>query len=125
MRVSAVMRNPNAPHVDFTPFLGMIESNPKFLPSNLDMVLERNGNFLIAEWKRPGEGIKVGQMILLEALARVPGFVVLIITGDTDNGLNVHEVQRIGSDGNLKFVCDSPEELLDQMREWYKKVSGP
>jgi hypothetical protein len=64
-------------------------------------------------------------MILLEALARVPGFVVLIITGDTDNGLNVHEVQRISSDGNLKFVCDSPEELLDRMREWYKKVSGP
>ena len=125
MRISAVMRNPKAAHIDFTLFVGMIESNPKFLPSNLDMVMERFGSFLVAEWKRPGETIKIGQQRLLEALAKVPNFTVLIITGNTDDGLNVAAVHRVMPDGSLKFVCDSPDELLVRMQDWYEKVSGP
>lgn len=119
MKVSAVMRNPKALHIDFTPFVGMIESNPKFLPSNLDMVLERNGNFIVAEWKRHGEKISLGQQRVLQALANVPGFIVLIITGDTDDGLRVSQVHQVKANGDLCAVCDSPDALMEKLRHWY------
>ena len=45
------MRNPDAKHIDFGELVGVIPSNPRFLPSNLDMVLERRGSFLVGEWK--------------------------------------------------------------------------
>ena len=46
------MRNAHATHVDFGFLRGVISSNPNFMPSNIDMVLERKGNFLFGEWKR-------------------------------------------------------------------------
>lgn len=119
MKISAVMRNTKAAHIDFTPFVGVIESNPKFLPSNLDMILERNGNFIVAEWKRHGEKISLGQQKVLQALAVVPRFVVLVITGDTDDGLRVSRVDRVTVDGGLEFVCDSADALLERLRNWY------
>ena len=45
------MRNARATHVDFGFLRGVIGSNPNFMPSNIDMVLERKGSFLFGEWK--------------------------------------------------------------------------
>lgn len=123
MKISAVMRNPSARHIDFTQLAGLIPSNPKFLPSNLDMVYERNGRFLVAEWKRPGENISGGQERLLRAMAKVPGFIVLIVTGDTDDGVNVSSVNRILPTGEISLVCNSADELLKKIRGWYEWVS--
>lgn len=111
------MRNPQAAHIDFTPFMGMIPDNQKFLPSNLDMVMERKGKFLVAEWKRKGETIKPGQMRLLRALADAHGFTVLLITGDTDDGLNVQKVERVLPDGTLKEI---EGDLIERLRGWYE-----
>jgi hypothetical protein len=58
------------------------------VPSNVDGIAERNGNFLVMEWKRPGEKVSEGQKILLKALAKTPKFMVVVIIGDTDNGTN-------------------------------------
>ena len=49
------MRNAYASHTDFGFLRGVILENPKAMPSNIDMVFERRGNFLIGEWKRENE----------------------------------------------------------------------
>ena len=70
--MTTAMRNSQAQHTDFGFLQGVIPSNPKFMPSNVDMMLERKGKFFIGEWKREGEQISMGQKILLRALASKP-----------------------------------------------------
>ena len=45
------MRNMFATHTDYAEFKGLITANPAFVPSNVDGIAERNGHFLIMEWK--------------------------------------------------------------------------
>lgn len=122
------MRNPDAKHTDFADLIGVIPSNPKLLPSNLDMVIERFGNFLVGEWKRPNEKISLGQEILLKRLATKEDFVVLLIEGDTDDGMVVNKVEAINTDGTLTPIGSSAEELKKFIKFWYehaeKKARG-
>ena len=115
------MRNPDAKHVDFKALEGMFPDNPKFLPSNLDMVYERNGQFLVAEWKRPTENISGGQRLLLHSLARQPRFKVLLIIGDTDDGMDVDMVYEITPDDVL-FLNRGVDGLKEVINEWYRSV---
>lgn len=112
------MRNPEAKHTDFTELQGIIEANPKFLPSNLDMVYERRGHFLIGEWKRPGERISGGQRLLLHRLASIPNVKVMLIIGDTDEGMNVHDVYKLTADEITK-IGEGKEFLIKLIRGWY------
>ena len=122
------MRNPNAKHTDFTDLIGVIPSNLKLLPSNLDMVIERFGHFLIGEWKRPSEKISMGQEILLKRLATKDDFVVLLIEGDTDDGMVVNNIEAINKDGTRIHIGTTKEELKKFIRFWYehaeKKARG-
>jgi hypothetical protein len=122
------MRNPDAKHTDFADLVGVIPDNPKFLASNLDMVMERYNSFLIGEWKRPDERISKGQEILLRRLACIDGFVVLIIEGDTDDGMNVTNINALNGKGDLTLIGSSTEELKGFIRFWYehaeKKARG-
>ena len=122
------MRNPDAKHTDFADLVGVIPSNPKFLASNLDMVMERFGQFLVGEWKRPGEEISKGQEILLKRLACKDEFVVLIIEGDTDDGMNVTNIEALNASGGLVEIGRTTEELKRFIRFWYehaeKKARG-
>jgi len=122
------MRNPDAKHTDFTDFIGVIPSNPKLLPSNLDMVIERFGNFLVGEWKRPNEKISLGQEILLKRLATKEDFVVLLIEGDTDNGMVVNKIEAFTKDGLLTHIGDDVNALKGFIKFWYehaeKKARG-
>ena len=122
------MRNPDAKHTDFADLIGVIPSNPKFLASNLDMVMERFGQFLVGEWKRPGEEISKGQEILLKRLASKDEFVVLIIEGDTDDGMNVNNIEALNASGGLVEIGRTTEELKRFIRFWYehaeKKARG-
>lgn len=112
------MRNPDAKHVDFGELVGIIPSNPKFLPSNIDMIQERNGCFLIGEWKRPQERVSGGQRILLKRLAQQPNFTVLIIIGDTDAGMNVQRVYQISGDDALDYG-EGVDKLKEVLTRWY------
>jgi hypothetical protein len=114
------MRNPDAKHTDFTDLIGVIPSNLKLLPSNLDMVIERFGNFLIGEWKRPSEKISLGQEILLKRLATKEDFTVLLIEGDTDDGMVVNKIEAIKKDGTLIHIGTNKEELKNFIRFWYE-----
>lgn len=118
------MRNKNAPHIDFGDLLGAIEENPRFLPSNVDMLYERKGWFLCGEWKRNGEKLSTGQEILLRRLSQTPKFSVLIITGDTDDGMKISKIQKITKQGLLKTVGSSVEDLKNLVRSWYAFVES-
>jgi hypothetical protein len=115
------MRNPNAKHTDFTDLIGVIPSNLKLLPSNLDMVIERFGHFLVGEWKRPNEKISMGQEILLKRLATKDDFVVLLIEGDTDDGMVVNKIEAFGADG-MTYIGDNVDDLKRFIRFWYERV---
>lgn len=112
------MRNPQAPHIDFTELQGIVKSNPKLLPSNIDMVLERNGHFLFGEWKRPNEKISEGQKILLKALAKTPKVHVLLIEGDTDKEMVITAIYALQGD-IIKKKGESVQDLKDIINRWY------
>lgn len=115
------MRNPDAKHIDFKALEGMFPDNPKFLPSNIDMMYERNGHFLVGEWKRDGEDISGGQRLLLHRLARQAKFKVLLIIGDTDDGMNVDMVYQITPDDVL-FLNRGVDGLKEVINSWYNEV---
>lgn len=114
------MRNQSASHIDFGSLVGLIPNNPKFLPSNLDMVYERKGKFLVAEWKRENEEISAGQDVLLRRLAKVPGFTVLIITGNTDEEMVVSSVRWLKPNNYYENLGSSVEDLKEVVRLWYE-----
>jgi hypothetical protein len=112
------MRNAHATHVDFGFLRGIIRDNPNFMPSNIDMVLERKGMFLFGEWKREDEEIKTGQKILLKELAWIHR--VLLITGYVDTQPHIVLIQQVLPNGTLKVVGKSVADLIKYIQDWYK-----
>jgi len=118
------MRSLNASHIDFNGFVGVIPSNPKFLPSDLDMILERRNCFLVGEWKRSGEIMSEGQLLLLKSLARQPQFIVLIISGNTDDETVVTDIRWVTPRGRIQLIGSSFDELKNFIARWYKWAEG-
>jgi len=114
------MRNANDSHVDFGFLRGMIPTNPSFMPSNIDMIIERRGEFIFGEWKREGEKMTVGQRILLLALSKM--HTVLLITGYVDDEAHVSKVQVVTCNGKLNLIGNSKEDLIQYLQDWYDAV---
>jgi hypothetical protein len=113
--ITHTMRNQYATHTDFRDFQGLIPENTHFLPSNIDMICERKGHFLIGEWKKPNEKMATGQQLLLKAFAQVPKFTVLVIIGNTDNEqTEVGEVFQV-----ILGKCVKIGEGLDFLKDFY------
>ena len=111
-----MMRNKEAPHIDFEELNGLLG---KVVPSNLDMVLERKGHFLFAEWKRDNEKVSKGQEILLKALSRLPNTTVLVVSGDSDDGMRVDRFWRVLPNGNCIESGRGLIEFKDYIIDWY------
>lgn len=118
-----MMRNPNAVHIDFKDLNGLMG---KIVPSNIDMVMERNGYFLVGEWKRENEQISIGQNILLKQLAKMTDrFTVLIIQGDTDDGvMKVSKFWLMGADGVQVPIGTSTEIFKEFLVHWKNGVEA-
>lgn len=110
----------NPSHIDYGDFAGLIKTNPNFVPSNIDGIAERNGRFLVFEWKRPNESISMGQKMLLQALAASPEFTVIIINGDTDDKTTVNSFWLINEDGKPIKRGTGLESLKTFYQKWYK-----
>jgi len=115
-----MMRNPDAKHLNFSALQGVIASNPKWLPSNIDMLAERNGKFLLCEWKRPSEQFGGGQLILLKSLAKVPNFTVIIVQGNTDNEMVVEKFWQLMSWGKPYTMGESLVGFKQFINDWYE-----
>lgn len=123
------LRNPMVKLVDFTDLNGCIELNPKFAPSDIDMIYERNGHFLIGEWKKPEEALtsNSGQEKLLQAMANNERFTVLKIIGYSDENrkLYVQKIERLRRNGiwqTLHSVGDGVPRLREIVQKWYSVV---
>jgi hypothetical protein len=114
------MRSASAAHVDFGDFEGMIESNPKLLPSDIDMIIERKGKFFVGEWKRQGENISQGQAILLQTLAKQSQFTVCVVIGNTDTETVIHSVLCISKSGEYRKIGASLDDLKVFINQWYE-----
>jgi hypothetical protein len=118
--VSNAMRNAYASHTDFGFLNGIIQDNPKAMPSNLDMIYGINDKFLLGEWKRDNEEISEGQKILLKALSKEPNFTVMLINGYSDNtGIHISKYYQI-SQTSLIYLGNSIDSLKDYIQTWYK-----
>jgi hypothetical protein len=113
------MRNQYATHTDFRDFQGLIPENTHFLPSNIDMICERRGHFLIGEWKKPNENMATGQQLLLKAFAQVPKFTVLVIIGNTDGETEVGDVFQVAL-GKCVKIGNGLQFLKDFYVLWYE-----
>jgi hypothetical protein len=118
-----MMRNPDAKHLNFAELQGLIPDNPKWLPSNIDMLAERKGKFLLCEWKRPNEEFGGGQKLLLKALSKQPNFTVLIVQGNTDEEMVVTKFWELAFD-KLRHRGDSVAELKLFIRRWYEDADS-
>ena len=119
-----LMRNMFATHTDYADFKGLIPDNPMFVPSNVDGIAERNGHFLIMEWKRNGEKISEGQKRLLKSLAATSRFMVVIIYGNTDNGTVIESFWQLTADGKPFKAGIGFESFKEWYRLWYALADG-
>ena len=113
------MRNAFATHIDYGALKGIIPNNQNFVPSNIDGIAERNGKFLVMEWKRPHEKVSDGQRILLQRLANIPNFTVLIIQGNTDEQLVVTDFWQVQSFGSCVRLGKTVDEFKAFYTMWY------
>ena len=121
-----MLRNPDAKLIDFHDLIGVIESNPKFLLSDLDMIYERNGKYLVVEWKKPDEALTVnsGQEILLKALANNSAFTVLKVIGYTENSkMYVQKIDRLRKNNTWEYLGDGLPKFKEIIQKWYAYVS--
>jgi hypothetical protein len=114
------MRNPYAVHIDFEFLYGVIPENPKAQPSNVDMMFERKGKFLVGEWKRTNENMNLGQKILLEAFAKKKDFIVIIIEGHSvDGDTEVKRIYRL-KDGKEVLLGEGIDLLKNLIIKFYR-----
>lgn len=117
---NGLMHNPFATHIDYGALKGIIENNPNFVPSNIDGIAERNGKFLVMEWKRPNESVSKGQQILLQKLASQPNFTVLIIQGNTDDELVITKFWQVQAYGTCTKIGDTVDMFKEFYKMWYE-----
>lgn len=113
------MRNVYAPHIDFEFLAGIIASNPKAQPCNIDGLFQRKDKFLVMEWKRPNENMNLGQKILLESLSKQKNFTVILIEGYSQNG--EREIGNVSVLKNKQFKTHGTGEkfLIQFMQRFY------
>ena len=117
------LRNTMVQLVDYRDLNGIIESNPLFACSDIDMIYERNGQFLVSEWKKPNEDVSGGQDILLKALAKLDEFTVIKVCGYSENThLTVYDFYWLKPNGIWAYAGQGKERLIQFIQNWYKKV---
>jgi len=65
-----------------------------------------------------------GQLLLLKSLARQPQFIVLIISGNTDDETVVTDIKWVTPSGRFKHIGSSFDKLKNIIACWYKWAEG-
>ena len=90
--------------------------------TDVDGLVEINGQFLFIEWKRRGD-VPAGQRIMFERLTRHPEFTILVILGDP--ATMAVERYDVFQGGRRKGWRDCElSELKRHVRAWAERASG-
>ena len=119
------LRNTMVQLVDYRELEGIISSNKNFSCSDIDMIYERNGQFLVVEWKKLHEEFGGGQKIMLKALAKIPNFTVLVVFGYSENTkLTVYDFKQITTMNTLKHLGQGKQAFIKYIQDWYEKADN-
>ena len=89
--------------------------------TDVDGLVEINGQFLFLEWKRRGD-VPAGQRIMFERLTKHPEFTILVILGDPATmAVERYDVFQGGRRRGWR-ACDLPE-LRRRVRTWARRAS--
>lgn len=112
---------------DFSPLMTEGVRVNKWLPTNLDGVTERLGQFLLIETKT-GEPISVGQQRMLKAFAALPQFTVVIVNCEwlpAEKGARLFKPESfsvMGSDGSIPpAIVTSTEDFASRYETWCRQ----
>lgn len=84
---------------------------------DVDALLEKNGRFLVLEYKPPGEGLPLGQRITLKALVKTGLFTVWVVWHK--DGFETCQVAALDAHGLTPFTANiSVIDLHDRVHEW-------
>jgi len=108
---------------------GSIPGNEKFGFSDLDLISERDGRFLVIECKSPGDELSRACLRLLRTLAYHKNFTVLVvqITGNQtiSGALDLDPISYavVTTDGLGKYEETNKEQFLKGFKKWYHGIS--
>lgn len=116
---------------DFTAIARMLpESMGRCRPSDLDAIVERNGHFLVVEfksklWRPERDGrIGVGQRIMLERMSQIPNWTVYVVHGL----LRPHDpitAMAAFRDGRMRpFFPATEDDLRVEVEKWAAKAEA-
>ena len=103
--------------------------NEAFKPSkitltDLDAIVERNGQFLVIETKSSNH-LPQGQKILLEQLVRKGSFTIFYVVGKNKDNISFLEIWGLDKKSNIiKYKSQKPSgaELFRLVKRWYAMV---
>lgn len=122
--MTLAMRSPNAAHIDFGFLSGAIPGHPKAIPCDIDMIYERNNQFLVGEWKVLGERISLGQEITLKAMSNMNNFNVYIIQGySNQSGVEVGKICKLVN-GKIVDIGSGKDRLKSIITSWWDYASS-
>ena len=90
---------------------------------DVDGIIERNGKFLMIEWKSRAGQIPVGQRITHERLTLVAPVVVVIVAGNAET-MAVEKIAICKNGVVSPWEVCSLEDLKERMRKWDRWASS-
>ena len=91
-------------------------------PTDIDGMVERNGNFLFLETKAPGAHLPKGQELSFKRLVKRAGAVVIVVWGEQNKPEQLQVFSPKNPDGKL---IDADAELFRRyVQRWYEKADA-
>ena len=91
-------------------------------PTDIDGMVERNGNFLFLETKSPGASLPVGQEISFKHLVRRAGAVVMVVWGEQNNPQQLRVFSHKHPDG--KTIDADGEKFRHLVQVCYERANA-
>lgn len=91
-------------------------------PTDIDGMVERNGNFLFLETKAPGAALPQGQEIALKQLVRSDGDVVMVVWGEQNKPVQLQVFSLKCPDG--KVIDADGETFRRYVKLWYERADA-
>ena len=93
-----------------------VDPSSKIRVSDIDGIVERNGQMLVIENKKPNEKMPYGQKLTLESFA-AQGHTVLVVYGNSPEEITSYEIWRLSS--RQRHDSATTEEVKRRVESWF------